>query len=434
MTSGNRAEEPILHENELAQEKLSDIADAFLFHNRPIYRRVDDSVYALIEGKPYPIRRARGYAPNPIRLNQNLPQILAVGPQMKNTFCMLRDNYAFISHYIGEMENWETFQDFQKAIKQYEQLFRIRPQAIAYDLHPDYITTKYAKERALTQGLHSYPIQHHHAHLVAGMIENGIPPEQTVAGLIFDGSGYGSDGTIWGGEILIGNSLSFSRAAFLKPVPLPGGDVAIRNPSRMALSTLWAYNLPWQANLPPLQALSAFQQNALKTQLEKQINAPLTSSMGRLFDAVSALIGIRQAISYEAQAAIELETVADPLEKGYYPWHMDEHQIIMKPTLESIIEDHAQGTSSATISGRFHNTIARLSFEQAQAIRETHGIRHFVLSGGVWQNRLLLEKTLSLFNNCDLIPLIHRHAPANDGCVSFGEAIIAAYRYLNEED
>ncbi len=307
MTSGNHSEEPILHENIKAREGLITLADGFLLHDRPIHMRIDNSVFSIIENKPYPIRRARGYAPNPVRLIQSMPQILAVGPQMKNTFCLTRQKYAFTSHYIGEMENWETYKDFQKSVEHYEKLFRIKPEIIAHDLHPDYLSTRYAYERASEGNLQTFPVQHHHAHLAAALMENKLSPEKFVGGLIFDGTGYGSDGTIWGGEVLIGNCQTFDRLYYLKPVPLPGGEVSIQKPARMALSTLWFYNLDWEENLAPVQALNQVERSVLFKQLEKKINTPLTSSMGRLFDVVSALLGIRETITYEAQAAIELE-------------------------------------------------------------------------------------------------------------------------------
>lgn len=434
MTSGNLIEEPILHTNQSAQEELKGIADAFLLHDRPIFRRIDDSVFAMVMGEPYQVRRARGYAPNPIRLNHSLPQVLAVGPQMKNTFCLTRDKYAFLSHHIGEMDNWETYLDYQNAIQQYEELFRIQPQAIGYDLHPDYTSTKYALKRSAAEGIPKYPVQHHHAHLAACMIENGCEPEEQVAGFIFDGTGYGTDGTIWGGEILIGNCYDFSRFAYLKPVPLPGGDISIQKPSRMVLSTLWAYDIPWSDHLAPVQALTKLERETLKVQLDKNLNAPLTSSMGRLFDAVSSLIGIRQSISYEAQAAVEMEALAEPKEMGYYPWQLDKDQIMVKPLIESILEDQLKGETTAKIAAKFHNSIARITVEIAKSIQQAHGIHQFVLSGGVWQNRLLLENTLELMQKNNLMPMIHHQMPPNDGCVAFGQAVITAFRYLQDKE
>jgi hydrogenase maturation protein HypF len=434
MTSGNLSEEPILHENQNAREKLASIADAFLLHNRPIHRRIDDSVFAILQDQPYPIRRARGYAPNPIRLAEDLPQILAVGPQMKNTFCLTRDRYAFISHHIGEMDHWETYQEYKESVKHFEFLFRIQPQAIAYDMHPDYTTTHYALERVMEEELPGFPVQHHHAHLAAGMIENGLSPSQTTAGLIFDGTGYGEDGTIWGGEILVGNCLSFKRFAHLKPVPLPGGDVTVRKPARMALSMLYAYGLPWDEDLPPVQYLSMNEKKALTAQLEGKLNTSLTSSMGRLFDAVSALLGISEQISYEAQAAIELETLADPDVIGYYPWQLDGEDIDIQTLLVAILADLKNGKEVPSIAGKFHNTIAQMSLEIALNLNKAENIDKFVLSGGVWQNRLLLEKTIALMHVHNLQPLIHRQTPPNDGCVAFGQALVAAYRYKQKEN
>ena len=434
MTSGNISEEPVIHQNAIAREKLAEIADGFLMHDRPIHTRIDDSVYTLINEQPYPIRRARGYAPNPLRLTQSLPQILAVGPQMKNTFCLTREQYAFVSHYIGEMENWETYQDYTKAIRRYESLFRITPQAIGCDLHPDYISTRYALERSAADGLPHYAVQHHHAHLAACMLENGLPADEPTAGLIFDGTGYGLDGTIWGGEILLGNCLEFTRPFHLKPVPLPGGEASIRKPARFALSTLWAYGLPWEADLAPMQALTDMERNTLQVQLNKGINAPLTSSMGRFFDAVSALIGIRQEISYEAQAAIELEALADPNELGYYPFQLENELIDARLVLTGILEDLNQGVSIPIISARFHNAIVELCLNLALKLNAQYDVHRIILSGGVWQNQVLLRKTIKRLNDHAFEALIHTKLPPNDGCVAFGQAMIAAHRYMQDKE
>jgi len=434
MTSGNLSEEPIIKENQAARERLDGIADAYLLHDRPIHMRIDDSVFTIVMEKPYPIRRARGYAPNPIRLSENLPQVLGVGPQMKNTFCLTRDKYAFLSHYIGEMENWETFQDFTKAVQHYQSLFRIQPEAIGYDLHPGYLTTKYALEMAQTDQLPGYPIQHHHAHLAAGMVENGLDPKTRVAGLIFDGTGYGTDGAIWGGEVLIGNCQDFTRVYHLKYVPLPGGDIAIRKPARMALSTLWAYGFDWREDLAPVMFLSALERDTLKNQLAKEINTTPTSSMGRLFDVVSSLLGLRQSITYEAQAAIELEALTDPNEMGYYPLQIVDTEINIESLIGAILTDIENNIEKAVTAARFHNTIAQISLSIAQKIRQEVGIDRFVLSGGVWQNQLLLEKTAALLVKNGIQPLIHSQTPPNDGCVAFGQALITAYRYLRDKE
>jgi hydrogenase maturation protein HypF len=434
MTSGNLSEAPIAHENQEAREKLAGIADAFLLHNRPIHRRIDDSVYTVVESQLYPIRRARGYAPNPIRLADDLPQLLAVGPQMKNTFVLTRNHYAFLSHHIGEMDHWETYQDYQDAVSHFEYLFRIKPEAIAYDLHPNYTTTRYALERAAQHGLPRFPVQHHHAHLAAGMIENGVPPFEQTAGLIFDGTGYGTDGTLWGGEVLVGNCIAYKRVAHLQPVPLPGGDLSVLKPARMALSMLWSCDLPWDDDLAPVRSLAEDERRVLETQLEKGINTPYTSSMGRLFDAVAALLGVRETITYEAQAAIELEALSDPEVMGYYPWQWNGEQIAFKSLLVSILADIRKGLTTAVIGGKFHQTIARLSLEIALNLRKNHGLDRFVLSGGVWQNQLLLEKTIALMQAHDLQPLVHHQMPPNDGCVAFGQAMVAAYQYQQTKE
>ncbi len=434
MTSGNLSDEPIAYQLQVAREKLSDIADAFLMHNRPIETRIDDSVFTVIKDQPYPFRRARGYAPDPIRLPDTLPQVLAVGPQMKNSFCLTRDKYAFLSHYIGEMDNWETVQDYHKSVKHYESLFRITPKAIGYDQHPDYITTKIALERAATENLPTYAVQHHHAHLVACLFENNIPPGQNIAGLIFDGTGYGTDGTIWGGEILIGNVTSFQRPYHLEPVPLPGGEASIRKPARMALSTLWAYGLPWEPHLAPVKHLPSIELQALSNQLEKGVNTPLTSSMGRLFDAVAALIGVKQTITYEAQAAMELESLVDPAELGYYPVQVNDENIDVKLMLQSMMQDITNKIAPSIIAARFHNTIALLSLELAIKIRQSFAIDQIALSGGVWQNMVLLQKTIKLLENDGFKVLLHKHTPPNDGCVAFGQAMITAYRFMQDKE
>ena len=301
-------------------------------------------------------------------------------------------------------------------------------------MHPDYLASQYARTKAAKEGLPLFEIQHHHTHLAAGMIENGLPPETRVAGLIFDGTGYGLDGTIWGGEVLVGNCETFDRPFHLKTVPLPGGEAAIRKPARMALSTLWAYGFPWEESLLPVQSLSELERQALLNQLEKGLNTPQTTSMGRLFDAVSALIGVRQTISYEAQAAIELEGLVDRAESGYYPFIIEASEINLQPLLSALLDDLREGVSPSIMAARFHNTIAHLSLSLTELIRQKYHINQFVLSGGVWQNQVLLEKTLDLFYKNNLTPLIHRQTPPNDGCVAFGQAMIAAYRHKTHKE
>jgi len=316
MTSANLSEEPIAIENDEARQRLADLADAFLMHNREIRTRCDDSVVTVInnsskdrhqftdENGIYPIRRSRGYTPNPIQIPWNAPQILATGPELKNTFCFTKDQYAFLSQHIGDMENYETLQSFEDGIHHFEKLFRLKPEIIAYDLHPNYFASRYAIERAKKESLPSVGIQHHHAHIAACMVDNNINDKEPVIGVSFDGTGYGDDGNIWGGEFLIATYQNYSRYAHLEYHPLPGGDSSTRKPYRIALAYLWAHKIPWEFYLSLLEYISQDEIKMLNVMLENQINSPLTSSVGRLFDAIAALIGIRSEVNYEAHAAI----------------------------------------------------------------------------------------------------------------------------------
>ncbi|MBU0511648.1 MAG: Sua5/YciO/YrdC/YwlC family protein, partial [Chloroflexi bacterium] len=391
MTSGNLSEEPIAYTNAEARERLASLADAFLMHNRDIHVRCDDSVVRVIDklgngklvtsklgnGKLvnletgnqstnlpipnyqsnnlpvpnyqsnnpqlpiYQLRRSRGYAPEPIKLPFDAPPLLATGPELKNTFCLTKDRYAFISHHIGDLENYETLQSFEAGIEHFERLFRIQPEAIACDMHPNYLATRYAIERSQAANRPIYHIQHHHAHIAACMADNGLIGERPVIGLAFDGTGYGDDGAIWGGEFLLSDYRGYRRFAHLAYTPLPGGDKAIREPWRMALSWLHTAGIEWEADLPPVAYAAADRPptadgrplhaqrstlDILRHQLSTGLNAPPTSSMGRLFDAVAALMGVRQTVNYEAQAAIELEAFADPDEEGTYSFEISREQ------------------------------------------------------------------------------------------------------------
>jgi hydrogenase maturation protein HypF len=436
MTSGNLSEEPIAINNDEAVERLSGLTDAFLMHNRPIRTRCDDSVMRIYQGKSYPLRRSRGYAPFPVYLPYASPQLLATGAELKNAFCIVRDHYAFLSHHIGDMENYETFNSFEDSITHYESLFRIKPEAIAYDLHPNYLATRYALERAQRESLPLIGVQHHHAHIAACMVENSLPQNQSVIGVAFDGTGYGEDGAIWGGEFLLANYIGFTRLCHLKYIPLPGGDTAIRKPARIALAYMWASGLEWDPKLHPVNALCAEELSILKSQLNLKINTPLTSSMGRFFDAVASLSGIRQKVNYEAQAAIEFEAVADPFENGEYPFLIeptdDPKQTIIQidpsPMIAAIINDLNNFTAISTISARFHNSIAKVVSQVCKAIRNDFGIKDVVLSGGVWQNITLLNLTINLLQTNDFIVHIHNQVPTNDGGLALGQAVVAINR------
>lgn len=427
MTSGNLSEEPIAYQDEDACTRLQTLADGFLLHNRPIHMRVDDSVAEIVDGdQPYLIRRARGYAPDPVQLSYDLPPVLAAGAELKNTFCLTRGKYAFLSQHIGDLENYETLQSFEEGVRHYQNLFRVQPELIACDLHPDYLASRAAAQRAEQENLPLVKVQHHHAHLAACLADNHYTKSDPVIGLILDGTGLGTDGAVWGGEVLVGGLEGYRRAYHLKYVPLPGGDLAVRKPARMALSHLWAAGLPWEEELPPVEALCFEERTALRVQLENKLNTPPTSSMGRLFDAASALISVRQVVNYEGQAAIELEALADPDENGSYPFDIQDGILDPAPLWEAMLADWRAGESAGTISARFHNAIADALLTICREIRSNAGTSTVALSGGVWQNRLLLHKTLERLRADRFTVLYHHRVPANDGGLALGQALIAA--------
>jgi hydrogenase maturation protein HypF len=443
LTSGNLSEEPIATDNDDARKRLSKLADAFLMHNRDIHIRCDDSVVRVFDGRPltvdrevpsivhrpssiYPIRRSRGYSPFPVKLPFDVPQILATGSELKNTFCITNKNYAFLSHHIGDMENYETLQSFEQGVEHFEKLFRVKPEAIAHDLHPNYLATRYALERAEREGLPTVAVQHHHAHIAACMAEHGLDGSRPVIGVSFDGTGYGDDGAIWGGEILIADYKSYQRAFHLEYFPLPGGDAAIKKPARTALALLWSLGLEWDERLDSVAEFCAQDQTILRAQLERKINTPMTSSMGRLFDAAAALAGVRQKVNYEGQAAIEFEALADSAEAGKYSFGLNQDRVEVRSVVEALVKDVMAGVSIPKISARFHNGLAESVREICLKIKSETGINEVALSGGVWQNITLLGRTLSLLRNDGFKVYIHQEVPTNDGGLSLGQAVIAA--------
>jgi hydrogenase maturation protein HypF len=446
MTSGNLSEEPIARDNDEALRRLSGIADYFLIHNRDIYSRYDDSVAIVERGTSQLVRRARSYAPYPIRLSFKIRQVLGCGAEEKNTFCLTKDNYAFLSQHIGDMENMETLEHFDSTISLYKRLFHIEPEIIAHDLHPDYLATKYARELG-ESGIKLVPVQHHHAHIASCLADNGL--ESPVIGVAFDGTGMGADGNIWGGEFLVADYRNFRRAGHLEYLPLPGGAAAIKRPYRTAIGyilTLLGENA-LSRDLPVMREAGDMKIEVIKRQIEKKINSPLSSSMGRLFDAISALLGIRGEIDYEGQAAVELEMAAHssviiPSEaKGLgeaishaqesYPYRIVEDEGIrivhLRDLLSAVIEDLHQGISKGRISVKFHNTVAQMINEMCQLIGSETGITQVALSGGVFQNRLLLRKTVSLLESSGFQVFTHRQVPCNDGGISLGQAVIANF-------
>lgn len=433
MTSGNLSEEPIARDNDEAMRRLSHVADFFLLHDRGIHSRYDDSVVTYLAGAPRLLRRARGYAPDPVPLAFPTPQVLACGAELKNTFCLTRDKYAFVSQHIGDMENAETLEHFEATVELYQRLFRIKPEIVACDLHPDYLATRYAQKLAEENGLPLIPVQHHHAHIAACLAENRF--SGTAIGVAFDGTGYGPDGTVWGGEFLVADCRNFSRAAHLEQAPMPGGDAAVRRPYRMALGYL--LSLLGEAGWERAALLSEVERSELavvKLQVANGWNSPLTSSCGRLFDAVSAILGIRYRAEYEAQAAIELESAAEDAmcsESGqFYAFDVERRSgarvVRLAKLLQGVLADLRCGTPVAAISARFHHTMAELIVRTCREISHDTGLKTVALSGGVFQNRLLFERSIAALERSGFSVLTHHLAPCNDGGLSLGQAVVAA--------
>lgn len=425
MTSGNLSEEPIARDNDEALRRLARLADYFLLHNRDIYSRYDDSVWFAPLGTPQPIRRARGYAPFPVVLPFKVKPILACGPELKNTFCLTRDEYAFVSQHIGDMENLETLEHFEETIALYKRLFRIEPQVIAHDLHPEYLATKYAKSQSALYNL-QFAVQHHHAHIAACLADNGWRPEDgPVIGVAWDGTGYGSDGHIWGGEFLVADYRGFQRVGHLEYLPMPGGEAAIRNPYRLAIGYLYALSgclSAWDMRIGEEEL------QVIRRQVDRRFNCPYTSAGGRLFDAVSALLEVCTRVSYEGQAAVALEMQAEEGEPdAAYPFVADGGIIRLRPLFEALLADRERGVPVAEMAWRFHVTVAEMIRVCCERIAAETGLRTVALSGGCFQNRLLLALTVPRLERAGLRVLVHRQVPCNDGGVSLGQAVIAHF-------
>jgi hydrogenase maturation protein HypF len=429
MTSGNVSDEPIAMENEEALHRLASLADGFLLHDRGIYSRYDDSVVRVVAGRTEMVRRSRGYAPFPVKLPEALRtgavQVLAAGPEQKNTFCLTSGEYAFVSQHIGDIENAETLEHYETTLALYERMFRVKPGLVAYDLHPEYLSTKYA----LSLGLPAVGVQHHHAHVAGVAAEHGIA--ETIAGVAYDGTGYGTDGTIWGGEVLLSSWRGFERFAHLRPVPMPGGAAAIRRPARMALGLLLGLDrgLLDHPGLRHLRTrLTTDELATIPAMVDRGVNSPLTSSMGRLFDAVAAMAGVRDDVMYEGQAAIELEAAADRAEGGAYAFGLVGGSPLVLdplPVIEELLDDLDRGTSAAIVSARFHSAVVNVTVEVARRAAEATGSGYVAMSGGVFMNRILLSGCLSGLEGAGLVPLLHRNLPVNDGGISYGQAVVA---------
>ncbi len=432
MTSGNTSEEPIVSRNEESWPRLHTLADHFLLHNREICTRVDDSVFQVFEGREYPVRRSRGYAPDPILLAAPAPEVLACGGELKNTLCLTKGRYAILSQHIGDLENLETMEFFEETLAHLRRFFRVNPVVAAHDLHPNYLGTRFALERS---GLPTVGVQHHHAHIAACMADNGI--DGRVLGVSLDGTGYGADGKIWGGEFLACDFSEFDRLGHLRYIPLAGGDRAVRQPWRSALAYLrdafgdGASGL----DLPMFRDVETNQIRAVDSMIARGIQTIDTSSCGRLFDAVSAMLGIRYETSYEGQAAIELEMAAGEAD-GAYPFELtagEPFQIDMRPAVVAIAREMAAGESSAAISARFHRTVSEVITAACERMRSAGGLERVCLSGGTFQNLRLLRLTTASLRKRGFEVFVHRRVPTNDGGLALGQAMIAAHRLTPRE-
>jgi hydrogenase maturation protein HypF len=419
MTSGNVSDEPIAFRDDDARERLAGIADGFVVHDRPIHMRTDDSVVTVARGRPLVLRRSRGHVPARLALPVACAQhVLACGAELKSTFCVAKGRHAWLGHHIGDLKNAETLASYQQGIAHFEELFAVTPRVVAHDLHPDYLSTTYALAR---EDVELVAVQHHHAHLAACLAEHGETGR--AVGAIFDGTGHGTDGTAWGGEILVGDLRGFERVGWLSPVRLPGGDRAVSEPWRMACAWLVAAQGPEPPRPEPLAGAvtpAAWRQVAGLAQ--SRFASPSTTSMGRLFDAVAALCGVRSHVSYEGQAAIELEALADRSARGAYEFD----GLDARPAITAIVADLARGVTPATIAARFHRGVAAATAHACAAAAGEAATELVVLSGGVFQNRLLLEQTAAHLERLGLRVLSHALVPPNDGGIAFGQAAVAA--------
>jgi hydrogenase maturation protein HypF len=435
MTSGNLAGEPICFTDDGARKRLSHMADGWLLHDREILVPCDDSVVRVVavggadnqtQAAELPIRRSRGYAPLPIALPLPVPPTLAVGADLKNTMAVADGKYAWLSQHIGEMDDLATLSAFDSAQRHLQELTAVTPEVLVADAHPLYRSTGWAHRNAAGRPVRT--VQHHHAHIAAVMGENGLDGSQQVLGFAFDGTGYGSDAAVWGGEVLRANYKGYQRLAHLKYVPLAGGDISVLRPYRMALAHLWAAGIAWEPDLPPVAACPADEQRVLRRQLETGVGCVPTSSMGRLFDAVSALIGVRQVVAYEAQAAIELEGLARGIDRGATCYLFDvDHSgqtalIDPTPVVQAVVRDLRDGVPAAVIGARFHCAVADLVVDLAR--QDNDASQTVALSGGVFQNALLLQLTLKRLRAEGFHVITHRCVPPNDGGIALGQLLV----------
>lgn len=436
LTSANVSDEPIAYRDTDALQRLAAIADLFLLHDRPIHTRTDDSVVRALdvpapepgtdmERRPLFLRRSRGYVPAALPLDE-APPLLACGAELKSAFCVAKGGRAWVSHHIGDLKNFETLSSFKEGIEHFQSLFAVEPGLLVHDMHPSYLSSAYALERAEQEGLETLAVQHHHAHLAAVLAEHG--EEGPAVGVIYDGTGYGTDETIWGGELLSGDARGYERSGHLHPVRMPGGDRAVRQPWRMACAWMLEALGPEPPLPPGIAALGVEPGDWAKIGelASSGLASPVTSSAGRLFDAVGAICGIRAEVNYEGQAAIELEAAADPAEPGAYPLPFADGVLDARETIRAVLADLGAGAGVPTVAARFHNAVAKASAAAAAELAAAAGLDAVVLSGGVFQNRLLLERTAAAAAGHGLRVLTPRRLPPNDGGVSYGQAAVAA--------
>jgi hydrogenase maturation protein HypF len=432
MTSGNMGGEPIVTDDTEALRRLRGLADAWLLHDRPIHVACDDSVVRVVDGEPLPLRRSRGYAPFPVTLPFPVTPALAVGGDLKNTCCLGEDEHAWLSAHVGDMDDLATLTAFDHARAHLERLTGVRPRLLAADRHPGYRSAHWARRHARSRPLRT--VQHHHAHIASAMAENGLDAARTVIGVAFDGTGYGDDQAVWGGEFLLAGYAGYRRFAHLRYTPLPGGDTAVRRPYRMALAHLYAAGLPWDEDLPCVAACPADERAVLERQLRRRLGCPATSSAGRLFDAVASLTGVCHHSSYEAQAALELEAAAAGArvlpDRGYCfalrrggtgPLTADP-----APVLAGVLADLRRGVPRALIAARFHRSLATLVRRLCAAARQQHGTAAVALSGGVFANDLLAAACAEGLRRDGFTVLRHRQVPPGDGGLALGQLAVAA--------
>ncbi len=429
-TSGNLADEPICIDEQQALERLGQIADVFLVHNRPIVRPVDDSIVRVMVDRPLILRRARGYAPMPIVNGDGDTdpdrQILAVGGHLKNTIALSFDRQIILSQHIGDLQTVSAFENFQTVIASLSSIYEFKPDTIACDAHPDYLSSQFAHKLGQQLAIPVIPVQHHYAHVLSCMTDNHIAPP--VLGIAWDGTGYGLDGTIWGGEFLLVTERAWERVAHFRTFPLPGGDRAIKEPRRAAVGMLWELfgeRLREMPQLKPLRAFSPQEFQQIAVMLSKQINAPLTSSVGRLFDAIASLLDLRHQASFEGQAAMELEFILDPAIDEYYEFDTRSNIINWSPAIVAILNDLDRQVPLNWISAKFHNTLVEIIISIAQQV----GVSQIALTGGCFQNKYLTERAVQRLRQEGFNPFWHHQIPPNDGGLAVGQTI-AAYREL----